>query len=82
MRLKECFDCAVELLAACLVTSIGGPVVVMCEDQVMLTDLSQAVKHISLKRVCKPALLLPADAWTAVEEAVGSYLPTANTCFG
>lgn len=45
--LKECFVCAAELSAACLVTSIGGQVVVMCEDHVMLTDLCQAVWQIS-----------------------------------
>ena len=44
--LRIWFVCAVVLSVACLVTSIGGPVVILCKDHVMLTDLCQAVLQI------------------------------------
>lgn len=45
--LRICFVCAVVLSAACLVTSIGGPVVTLCKDHVTLIDLCQAVWQLS-----------------------------------
>ena len=76
--LKDCFVCAAELSAACLVTSIGGPVVVMCEDHVMLTDLCQAVWQISESQQVPQAEKTLAISFTHHNERTNSHKLTSR----